>query len=539
MKISLILIISLFSVLSFQSFAQPAKKKPPVNIKEIQKLEAEAKKEFENQEYTLAQPLYEKLDSINPKTGKYTYPLAICYINNDLNRKALPYIELCLKRSSSMPAALNYYAGRTFHLCHRFDEAIRYYSRYRDFLKKSTDKNSKKIILNVNRLIEMCNNGKELMKRKLSIEVFNISKNINSKYPDYRPVVSLDEGEIIFTSNRPNTTGGQKNEAGIYNEDIYISYRSDSGWSKPAQMSGNINTNGNDAAVSISANGKKLIIYRYEKKNLMSKASGDLYISELIDGKWSKAVRLPNTINSPGWEPSACLSQDENTMYFTSDREGGIGGTDIYVVKKLSDGTWSLPQNLGPQINTAGDEDSPSIQPDGLTLYFSSSGLKSMGGYDIFVTKYDEDKKKWSQPENVGYPINTAHDDLYFSWSEDGKRVYFSSLRPEGMGEKDLYYAVIHEELAGTMIVKGLVTDSITSQPLETKIKVMGKGSKQIVGIFNSDKTGKYLITLDEGKDYNVLIEAEGYEPFTYATDLTELQEYGELNKSILLKPKK
>jgi tetratricopeptide (TPR) repeat protein len=534
MKFIILIIIGL---ISFQCAGQP--KKVSANTKEIQKMESEAKNAFDKQDYLAAQSLYERLDSINPQTGKYNYPLAVCYVNNDLNRKALPYIELCLKRSSSMPAVLSYYAARTYHLSHRFDEAIRYYSRYRDQVKKSGDKNVKQIIVKLNRLIEMCNNGKQLMKSRLSIEVFNISKDINSQYPDYRPVVSLDEGEIIFTSNRPNTTGGQKDAGGVYYEDIYISHRTDIGWSKPVQMSNNINTNGNDAAVSISASGKKLIIYRYGKENLMATASGDLFISELIDGKWSKAVRLPNTINSSGWEPSACFSQDENTMYFTSNREGGVGGTDIYVVKRLADGSWTLPQNLGVQINTAGDEDSPSIQPDGKTLYFSSSGHKSMGGYDIFVTKYDEEKKQWSQPQNVGYPINTAHDDLYFSWSADGKRVYFSSLRPEGMGEKDLYYAVIHEELAGTMIVKGLVTDSISSLPLETKIKVTDKVTKQVVGIFNSDKMGKYLITLDEGKDYNVFIETEGYEPTSYFTDLTELQEYGEINKNILLKRKK
>ncbi|MFL5728977.1 MAG: hypothetical protein ACJ75J_05755 [Cytophagaceae bacterium] len=525
----------LFLIFLFAAFvvnAQVPQKPKPVDPKVLAKKEAEAKTAYEKNDFLLAQHLYEKLDSMNPKTGKYNYPLAVCYVNNDLNRKALPYIELCLKRSSSLPAVLNYYAGRTYHLCHRFDEAIRYYGRYRDVLKKSTDKNAKRIVGNVNRLIEMCGNGKELMKRRLSIEVFNISKNINSKYPDYRPVVSLDEGEIIFTSNRPNTTGGQKDEAGTYFEDIYISYRSDTGWSSPVQMSSNINTADHDAAVSISPSGKKLIIYRFEK-------SGDLYISELQNGKWSKAMPLPKTINSPAWEPSACLSQDENTLYFTSNREGGYGGTDIYVAKRLADGTWTLPKNLGPDINTSADEDSPYIQPDGTTLYFSSSGHKSMGGYDIFVTHFNEDKKQWSIPENVGYPINTAHDDLYFSWSEDNKRVYFSSLRPEGMGDKDLYYAVIHEELAGTLILKGQVTDSITSKPLQTKIRVTDKVTKELLGIFNSDASGKYLITLGEGNDYNVLIEAEGYEPCVFTTDLTELQEYGEMNKDIHMKPKK
>jgi hypothetical protein len=401
-------------------------------------------------------------------------------------------------------------------------------------VKKSGDKNSKMVIDNMTRQIQMCNNGKELIKKRLNIEVFNISRNINSIYPDYRPVVSLDEGEIIFTSNRPNTTGGLKNEEGIYFEDIYISYRNDTGWTQPVSIGNSINTAGHDAAVSISSSGNKLIIYRYGKEKFMSSASGDLYLSELSGDKWSKAVRMSDNINSDRWEPSACFSKDENTLYFTSNRDGGYGGTDIYVVKKLADGTWALPMNLGPTINTDGDEDSPVINADGTTLHFSSSGHKSMGGYDIFVSHFDQDKKLWSAPENVGYPINTANDDLYFSWSEDGKRVYFSSIRSEGVGDKDLYYAVIHEDMASTLIMKGMVTDSLSSQPLETTIKVTDKNN-QMIGIFNSDKTGKYLITLTEGKDYKVTIEIPGYKPFTYTTNLTELQELGELDKDILM----
>jgi tetratricopeptide (TPR) repeat protein len=525
-------IILIFSFFLCAGLVAQVKKPVPLS-KEASKIEEQANEYFENQNYTLAQSLYEKLDSISPKNPKYVYPLAICYVNDDLSKKAVPYIDLCLKKPTSYPAALNYFAGRTYHLNHKFDEAIKYYDRYRVFVKKSGDKNSKSVIDNVTRQIQMCNNGKELVKRRLSLEVFNISKSINSIYPDYRPVISLDEGQIIFTSNRPSTTGGLKSDAGVYYEDIYISHRNDTGWTKPVPMGNNINTIGHDAAVSLSGSGKKLIIYRYGKEKFMSSASGDLYISELKDGKWSKAVRLPDNINSSGWEPSACLNQEENILYFASNREGGVGGTDLYVVKKLPDGTWALPKNMG-NINTNGDEDSPVIMADGKTLYFSSNGHNSMGGYDIFVTRYDEDKKIWTAPENVGYPINTAHDDIYFSWSQDGKRVYFSSARSGGVGDKDLYYAVIRADMAGTLIMKGTVKDSLSSEPLETSIKVTDK-SNHMIGVFNSDKTGKYLITLTEGKDYKISIEVPGYKPFFYTTNLTELQEMGELDKNILL----
>jgi Tol biopolymer transport system component len=144
-----------------------------------------------------------------------------------------------------------------------------------------------------------------------------------------------------------------------------------------------------------------------------------------------QAIKLPQNINTSGWEPSASFSSDEKMLFFTSDREGGKGGTDIYSIKKLPNGEWALPQNLGEAINTPYDEDSPYLHPDGKTLYFSSNGHNTMGGFDIFTSKWDEETQKWSVPENVGYPINTPHDDLHFSWSADGRRVYFSSIRPD------------------------------------------------------------------------------------------------------------
>lgn len=536
-KFFTLLILALLSLPSFGQQPKLTAEETEKRKKEAERIEPQAKQLMQEEKYVQALELYKKLDSLCPNIPDYIYQLGVCYINLDYNWKALPYLEQCNKRSSVYPIALSYYLARSYHLSHRFQDAIKYYEKYRNQVKRINSKTTRHILSNLSRQIQMCRNGIALMQHRNPIEVFSMSAAVNSPYPEYGPVISPDEKQIIFTSNRPNTTGGQRDEAtGYYYEDIYVSYKSDTGWSVPAKMEGSISTAGHDASISLSPSGNKLIIYRYGKEKVMSKASGDLYICEWDGTSWQQAIPLPSGINTKGWEPSASMTEDENIFYFTSNRSGGHGGTDIYRMKKLPNGEWALPYNLGKTINTPYDEDSPYISPDGNTLYFSSNGHNSMGGYDIFVSRYNKEKNEWSKPENAGYPISTAHEDLYFSWSRDGRRVYFSSIRPEGAGDKDLYYAILHENSAETLVMKGVIYDSSTIEPLAASIKVTDKNTNELVGIFNSNMLdGHYLILLREGRDYDIVIQAENYEDIAERVNLTELHDYNEITKDIHL----
>lgn len=497
---SFVLLVALFPVLAYSQSKQ-----------EQERLRTEAKTYFEKHQFQKALEVYLLLDSLTPNVGKYSYPIGICYMNQLKNEQALPYLEKCLETPEKYPRNLDYFAAKAYHLSHKFDDALIHYDIYKHKLKHS--KKNKIMMKEIDREIASCRYAKELVAKPLNIKIVNLGNVINSKHADYGPVLSADEQVIIFTSARPNTTGGMIDENdGRYFEDIYISNKADSGWSTPTQIGSGINTNGNDASISLSPDGQKLLLYRSSEGALGATVSRDLYISRLKGNTWTEATPLPEQINTKAWEPSACLSADERILYFSSDREGGSGGTDLYMVRKLPHGEWALPMNLGNKINTPFDDDSPFIHPDGKTLYFSSTGHRTMGGFDIFVSKYNEETKEWSAPENVGYPLNTAHDDIHFSWSADGRRVYFSSVRPEGFGENDIYYADIDKEAANVMVLKGQVLDSLTGQPIEATIKVFDTKTNELLGVYNSNSiTGKYIIIFSDGRDYNMTIEAESY----------------------------
>jgi hypothetical protein len=508
--------------------------------RQILDLEMEAQEHFVIGAYYKALPAYLLLDSVTKNDPHYAYPIGVCYIQERNEAKAIPFLERCLLTPDKFPYKLNFYLATAYHLSHRMDEAIKYYEIYKGSLKKKIHGD---IIKNMDRHIQMCNTGKELMAKPLQIEIINLGKKINTKYPEYGGVISANEDELIFTSNRPNTTGGGVDqEDGRFFEDIYISYKDKTGiWSAPVKMSSGINTNGHDASISLSPDGQKLILYRNEaKEGIISNSAGELFVSDLHGASWSRPVKFPAQINNGAYQPSACLSEDQRVLFFSSTREGGMGGTDLYMVKKLSNGQWALPQNMGKALNTEYNEDSPYLHPDGKTLYFSSDGHKTMGGYDIFVSRLNDSTKAWSAPENVGYPISTAHDDIHFSWSADAKRVYFSSIRPEGEGDKDIYYGNIEKEAAQVLVVKGIIYDSLTTKPIEAVIKVTDLKGGEMVGVFHSNSvTGKYIIVLPEGVNYSFSIEALNYSIYTQNIDVSELHEFKEIDKNISLSFKK
>ena len=478
-------------------------------------------------EFAAALPLLIKLHDNDPKDPALNYALGYCYINLD-DEKALPYFEFCLKNPSSVPKELYYYLARSYHLEMKFEEAFKYYEIFRSTIKKP-QKNEEKLN-EIWHEEKMCKNGMEMMKNPSDIEVFSMGDVINTQYPEYGPIFNADNNVMIFTSCRPDTKGGKVDKYdGRYFEDIYISKKTDGVWTKPENMGDSINTDGNDAVVAMSPDGQKIYLYKYDNGH------GDLYVSKLKGDKWMSPEKLPAPINSHSWEPSMSITPDENIVFFTSNREGGLGGTDIYMVKKLPNGEWAEPQNLGAPINTKYDEDSPFILSDGKTLYFSSNGDKSMGGYDVFVSHLEEGGA-WSTPENLGYPISTPHDDLYFSLSADGETMYFSSVHAEGKGDKDIYYAKIKKKTANVMLVNGQVIDGETKDPIKAHIEVKDKKTGGVIGIYNTNEsTGNYTIIFQEGVEYHLEISSEGYDSHIDDLKIPLLQSFQMITRNFKL----
>lgn len=457
------------------------------------------------EEYHQALPYLLEAWKIDTTDHKLAYSIVECYFNTKQELHAAPYLDNA--KVGNKDHKITFYYARVFHLQLKFEVAISLYREYQQTLDSEEPE-----YFEMHQYIANCKNGIELVKNPVKVKITNLGPKINSPYPDYVPVISADETEILFTSRRPNTTGGGKDiEDGMFFEDIYQSNRAtiDSEWSDAIDIGNGINTESHDACVALSPDGMELLMYRHSGSD-----GGDLYVSDLKGTVWDKPKRLGPTINTPYWEPSATITSDEKAIFFTSNRKGGLGGTDIYMTRKKDNGDFGPAILLGPAINTTQDEDAPFIHPDGKTLYFSSKGHKSMGGYDIFYCTIDvETGEILTQPQNIGYPINTADDDVFFVWSADGKRAYFSSEREGGYGDKDIY--MLEREVAKkapTVLLKGQIVACDDQHPITATIFVTDLTTQKIVGVYNSNSfTGKYTVSLPAGKNYGISVEASGY----------------------------
>jgi outer membrane protein OmpA-like peptidoglycan-associated protein len=518
-----IVMLTVFSVL-FTSVVTIAQKGYP---KEAKKLLEKADGYFDIDEFNNALPLYVEAEKLVPKDPEISYKAAKCYFELRHEIKALPYLEAAKKGDIDDPELL-YMLGDSYHKAHQFDKAIASLKNYRSYVNpKDKDR-----LEDVDLLINNCVNGKIMVQNpKSKITIKNLGPGINTAFNDYAPVVSADEGTLIFTSRRDNTTGGGKaNEDNEWYEDLYMSIKSDTVWTTAVNMGPTINTATHDASIGISPDGQELFIYR-------NSGGGDIFISNLTGTVWSAPKPLGSTINTPYWEPSASTTSDENIIFFTSNKKGGFGGRDIYMTRKLPNGEFGPAVNLGPKINTRYDEDCPFIHPDGKTLYFSSKGHKSMGGFDIFSCTIDlATAAITTEVENIGYPINTADDDVFFVWSVDNKRAYFASEREGGYGEKDIYMLIREDADADLAVLKGKVISCDTKKPVAATIIVTDLTTQQIVGIYNSNaSSGKYTVILPAGKNYGITVEAQGYLFYSKNIDIPKLDHYVEYNDEICL----
>jgi len=441
---------------------------------------------------------------------------------------ALPYCEKAASHvvnkylpdnpfEKAAPPLAYYYLGRALHLNYQFSDAVVNLSMFKKLLSKNDSRQK-----DIQYWINCCNNGQELMKTPVDCKIDNIGDSINTKYPDYSPVVTADEQQIVFTSRRlggmNDAQSPRDSSSGYFNSDIYISYAGAiGGWTQARSISSIVNTPGNDASAFISFDGQKLILYRDDGQG----GSGSLSVSNLRGSQWSYAQVLdstsPGTINSSGMGSSACLSPDEKTLYFVSARAGGLGGTDIYKINLMdSGGKWGKPINLGANINTEYDEDAPFIHTDNATLFFSSKGHNTMGGFDVFYAQQDT-AGKWGEAKNIGYPINTPDDDIYFSASADGRRGYYSSVRKGGYGENDIYEIHFAQPLptkSVAILVGYLKTPDGSQLPNDLMVSTSLLKSGDTLKTRVNKSTGKFLQVLHPNQTYNVVISTQGKNVF-------------------------
>ena len=432
-KIIFLIIMTLITTIGYSQVDTPFDKNHITDKKQLK----EAKKKIKEGDklfamgkgtYIDALTYYLEANKINPTNADLNYKIGICYLFTTDKQLGLEHLEKAKQLNPQVNYELSYYLGRAYHLNHQFDKAIEYYNEFKNRLypQKFTVRRSKE----VDKLIEECENGKEFIENPLNVKIANIGSTINTLYPDYAPVISADEKILFFTSRRPSTTGGKRDPIdNKYYEDIFMTTKKDTTWQLPTIL--DINDKKHNGAIGIYNWEGKTYLYTYKSKH-----NGDIYESIINDNNITIPEPLPNPINTRFHESSASLSPDGNYLYFISDRPGGMGGKDIWMSQKEHNDTWTNPINLSA-INTPYDEEGVFIHPDGKTLYFSSEGHNTMGGYDIFRTEYDG--KTWSKPINLGYPINTADDDLCIVFASSGQRAYFSSSRQGTIGDQDIY----------------------------------------------------------------------------------------------------
>ncbi len=490
---------------------------------------------IEDENFSDAIRLYHKLLEMDSTNSDLNFKLGFCYLNTAVERKkAIPYLEKAVKymsndkkkRKYNAPLEAFYYLGKAYQVNGEYEKAIETLNE----LKIRLQGKDKKFEAAIDRLIQKSQNALELVSTPVNMSIENLGPIINSEYTDHSPVFSADEEMLIFTSRREGSTGGKLLRDGEYYEDLYISFKDDNGnWMVPKNMGKPINTPDHEATISLSPDGSQLFIYKSED-------NGSIYVSNFDGENWSKPKKLGPTINTNARETSASISVDGNTLYFTSDRSGGFGGLDIYVAHKLPTGEWGEAQNLGQTINTEFDEESPYIHPDGKTLYFSSKGHKNMGGFDIFTTTKNE-FGTWDIPQNIGYPINTTGDDVFFIPTIDRKRAYYASVKEDGYGRSDIYLMHIPQNEGNFItLVRGQIAICTGRIPKMT-ITTIDSETDEVVSIVKpSLRNGRFVLIFNHSGEYKVQYEVKGEIVKTESYRIDNNQPYKEIKKVVKLK---
>lgn len=405
------------------------------------------------------------------------------------------------KRDFFAPAWVN--LGKLELYDRNYDEAIKCFETYLEL-----DKRENETELDAKRGLKIARFRKEALAHPVPFNPQNLGATVNSRDDEYLPSLTADGQTLVFTRRFPRkatTTANTKEE-----EDLYVSTLNNGQWSRAERMPEPVNSTDNEGAQCISQDGRIMFYTACNRNDGGGRC--DLYMCVNKSGRWSKPRNLGSAVNSGAWEGQPTFSIDGRTLYFVSNRKGGHGGMDIWKTT-FDGGQWTAPENLGPEINTEFDEMSPFIHFDDHTLYFSSNRPEGMGGMDLFVAKRD-DNGRWTQPTNLGYPINTEGDDNNLIVSADGRTAIFASQRDGGQGKMDLYSFELPVESRPTVAIcfKGRVSNAKDGQPVASDIRIIDLANGTTVANTSSDgKNGLYIVSLPAGKDYAFHVTANGF----------------------------
>lgn len=534
----------------------------------------EAKKEFLKGEkelfigdghYRNALRHFEKAYKFNPDNAELNYMMGRVILKGAHKENAHKYFDKAYELDSTVADDILFELALSHHLNEDWDVAIDYYKQFEAYILSEEHKDESPIFIEkiniYEKHIEECQNGKELSSKPVDVVLRPLPEGINTEYDEYSPVISADDSIMYFTTRRGEVTGSHaptpkeiekdKTEEVHYEDIMYSLRQPDGSWSEPLNIGSPINTDDHDATVSLSPDGEHMIFYRAKR------GEGKLYDALVENDEWVNPVELPETINAKkAHNPSAVYTEDRKRIFFASTREEGNLGTydslhdlreythDIFYSDwDENSQTWGPAKNLGATVNTKYNERGLYLHPNGKTLFFSSEGHNSMGGYDIFYSDYDEASNSWSNPTNLGYPINGPEDDIYFVLTGDGRTAYYSTEHKDGIGMQDIYEikfkdadritfveeeaiaeaeeaveetteeeAVVETQQANSISILGKVTDVKDSAPVKASLNIKDLTSGKTYNAASSSVTGKYSLQMPVNvKEIKIESNAEGY----------------------------
>jgi outer membrane protein OmpA-like peptidoglycan-associated protein len=554
-RISLIIII-------LSIFVQVNAQQPPLRIK---------KKEFKVAEYGFKEAWYSVRDGnrlyaagpgsyrdarefymeaykYNPNNPELNYMIGKCFLFTDNKFESIKYIQKAYELKPEVNFDIRLLLGMAYHQINEFDNAI---EEYNLFLKNLPLKQQAPYAEKVNMLIRQCKHGRDIVLDPKRVVINNLGEGVNSVYDEYSIAMDKDETEMYFTSRRQLTEKSKRSAVDDkFFEDVYHTSFKNGKWSTAERISpkliGKKNTT-NIAVIGLSPDKTKLYLYKGKENG------GDIYVSEFKPekDKW-KSPKPIKKFNTKNRETSLCMSSDESKLYFiSSNNKTSYGGTDIYFSEKNLKDKWGKPKNIGNTINTFYDEVGVSLSANDSVLFFSSQGHNSIGGFDVFRSEL-QNVNLWSKPENLGYPINTPSDDVYYSEADDAQTAYYCSNRESGIGGLDVYkiiylgsekqasLGIILNPLVGIvppfdiyfdepqalkvdtrLTMRGFITDSENKESIMAKLELIDQETDEIVAIAISDSTGNYSVRVPEAKSYGIDINAKGYLMYLDVLDLS------------------